>query len=119
VEHRHVLVNYNLEPLGHGAADHRSKLLPIEIEARHEAREAGADEQLCGEFVGDVETEVADEAGARQMFAEVADRGEIADEDDVGEGAGDERLKAFLAGLQNAERREADRDAGGLGAGSL
>jgi hypothetical protein len=72
-------------------------------------------EQFGREFVGDIQSEVADERDVRKLSAEQVDPGEVADEQHIGTAVGDETEVAILGGLLDAERGQPDRNASAAG----
>lgn len=114
VEHRHILVNDNFEAGGIEAVEHGGELRPVEVVGGGQACQAGAGEEVSGEFVGDVEGVIADQGEVRGFFLIEAEGGEVADQQGVGVGVEElgEAPPLFFAGLEDSERGEGDGEAG-------
>jgi hypothetical protein len=113
MEHRHVLMDRDLEPLGRGRPQERGDLLGIEVvETVRPSSACSAMSHSAGESVGDVEGEVAAEALALERAEVLVVAHEVA----VGLAGKDDLADAFLALLVDARphRPELDLAAGFL-----
>ncbi len=109
VEHRHVLVNDDLEQAGIALLDECRKLLPIHVVAGDQALQTRAAKQFGRELVDHVERKIADQRGLRRLVPEEVEAGQIADQQHVAVLPGNLPQQPFLAGLEDPQRGEADR----------
>ena len=108
MEHGHVLVQGELQPCGWGFFQQVENLGDIEIVGDGEAVEVGCfAENFCGQWVGDVQGEIADADELATIFV-VVERGEVSQKQAVGFGALDEFKVTGLAGFEDARGGEDD-----------
>ena len=100
MKHGHVMVKGEFEPLGRRFAEEGENLRNVQVVGDGQTGETMSHEDGCCDWVGDIQRKVADEF--EWGVGEMLDRPDVADENTIRPGIGDEFEKPLLSGFLDA-----------------